>query len=73
MKRKQIVMAVLTGAAVLSGCGQQETEIKETETSQTQSAEPFVPEIVGTYEAEDAQLKGNVSIGSSREGYSGSG
>ncbi len=73
MKRKQIIMAALAGAVILGGCGQQETDTNVSESSETQSAEPFVPEVIGTYEAEDAQLKGNVSIGNSREGYSGSG
>ena len=66
-------MAVLAGTMILGGCGQQETDTNVSESSEIQSAEPFVPEVIGTYEAEDAQLKGNVSIGNSREGYSGRG
>lgn len=67
---------MLTGAAVLSnlnGCGQQSSAEPDTLETETQSKEVYVPEIVGTYEAEDATFKGNVKKESSRDGYSGSG
>jgi mannan endo-1,4-beta-mannosidase len=75
MKRKKTTMAVLAGiifVSSLSSCGTQQGDT-ETAEEETQEKEPFVPEVVGTYEAEDAAFQGDVSAASSRAGYSGSG
>jgi mannan endo-1,4-beta-mannosidase len=75
MKRKKTTMAVLAGiifVSSLSSCGTQQGDTGTAE-EETQEKEPFVPEVVGTYEAEDAAFQGDVSAASSRTGYSGSG
>jgi mannan endo-1,4-beta-mannosidase len=75
MKKKKTTMAVLAGiifVSSLSSCGTQQGGT-ETAEEETQEKEPFVPEVVGTYEAEDAAFQGDVSVASSRAGYSGSG
>lgn len=67
---------MLTGAAVLcnlNGCGQQSSAEPDVPETETQTKEAYVPEIVGTYEAEDATFQGNVKKESSRDGYSGNG
>lgn len=57
-----LLTGCLLGTMLLAGCGSQEKEPEE-----------FVPEIVGTYEAEDAALSGNVTVGDSISGFSGAG
>lgn len=59
------ILATVLAATSLTGCGADETI--ETE------AQAFVPEIVGTYEAEDASFTGNVHAASAKSGYSGTG
>lgn len=64
MSKKRIVLlagCVLT-CAMLGGCGEKK-----------KAAEEDMPVVVGTYEAEDAVFNGNVSAGSSIEGFSGTG
>lgn len=76
MSRKKAMMAMLIGAAVLcnlNGCGQQSSAEPDVPETETQTKEAYVPEIVGTYEAEDATFQGNVKKESSRDGYSGNG
>lgn len=46
----------------MTGCGQN-----------SKNSEPFIPEVIGTYEAEDADFTGNVSLGRGRTGYTGQG
>jgi mannan endo-1,4-beta-mannosidase len=77
MKGKRVMMAVLAVTAIMGNvcsCGTQRagtgTATVETE---SQTKETFVPEVVGTYEAEDAACSGNVKKADSRKGYSGSG
>jgi mannan endo-1,4-beta-mannosidase len=75
MKKKKTTMAVLAGiifVSSLSSCGTQQGDTGTAE-EETQEKEPFVPEVIGTYEAEDAVFQGGVSAASSRTGYSGSG
>ncbi|MBQ9919620.1 MAG: hypothetical protein IJO49_02230 [Clostridia bacterium] len=68
MKKKWICAALLLGAAVLAGCGgktgnQGKESPMPTETSApTPTPTPFVPEVLGTFEAEEAALAGNVKI-----------
>ncbi len=68
MKKKWIFAALLLGAAVLAGCGgktgnQGKESPMPTETSApTPTPTPFVPEVLGTFEAEEAALAGNVKI-----------
>lgn len=68
MKRNRRIaslgLAVILGAS-MTGCGQ--------ESGSRTPKEEFVPEIIGTYEAEDAVLNGNVKAASGKQGYSGSG
>lgn len=45
-----------------AGCGEKETVEKE-----------FVPEVIGVYQAEDAEKNGNVQMASTVKGYSGNG
>lgn len=69
MKRWRVAAGVLAAATVgLTACaGSTETSDSGTE------KEAFVPEVVGTYEAEDAEFSGNVHAESEVSGYSGSG
>jgi mannan endo-1,4-beta-mannosidase len=74
MKKKKTMLAVLAGTLVLGGCGQQAAGTGDAgDATEAQTKEAFVPEVVGTYEAEDAAFQGNVSTADSRSGYSGSG
>lgn len=77
MKRKKIMIAMLTGMALatsVSGCGTQGTDTRSGEDeTDIQKKEAFVPELIGLYEAEEATFLGNVSAGDTRSGYSGSG
>ena len=68
MKKKWICTALL-GLLLLAGCssatGNQEESKMPTETpvpTETPTPTPFVPEILGVYEAEEATLAGNVTV-----------
>ena len=68
MKKKWIYTALL-GLLLLAGCsnttGNPEENKIPTETpvpTETPTPTPFVPEVLGTYEAEDALLAGNVKV-----------
>ncbi len=68
MKKKWICTALL-GLLLLAGCssatGNQEESKMPTETpvpTETPTPTPFVPEILGVFEAEDAKLTGNVKV-----------
>ncbi len=75
-------LAVAT-ATLLPACGGKKVDNEgasagknvavEEESSVAEVKSEFVPEIVGTYEAEDGTFQGNVKSGSSRSGYSGTG
>lgn len=73
MRRSFIaVLAVTVLAGSLSGCGSNNAQETATEPD-TQPVDNFIPEVVGVYEAEDADLKGNAKSASNSEGYSGTG
>lgn len=68
MKKKWICMALL-GVVLLAGCSSttenQEENKMPTETpvpTETPTPTPFVPEVVGVFEAENATLTGNVKV-----------
>lgn len=63
------VFAALAAFGSLMGCGEQTAETDRTESADRE----YVPEIVATYEAEQAETSGNVHTESDREGYSGEG
>ena len=65
MTRTAICLLAGSMAGGLTGCG--------AGAAGTDAKEPFTPQIVGTYEAEDARFIGNVHAASSRSGYSGTG
>ena len=60
---------------MLAGCSEsQKTDsTSKTESGEEQTEVVFEPEVVGVYEAEDANYSGNVRAESTRSGYSGSG
>lgn len=69
MKRWRGAAGILAAATVgLTACAGN-AGATDTETEK----ETFVPEVVGTYEAEDAEFSGNVHAESEVSGYSGSG
>lgn len=56
----------------LEGGADASKEPQGTEVSE-EPTEPFVPEIVGVYEAEDGKCIGGTKVGNSQEGFSGTG
>ena len=68
MKRRWLLTALLLGAVALAGCGNKtehpgEATPAPTETeAPTQTPTPFVPEVLGVFEAEEATLAGNVKV-----------
>ncbi|MBR1567857.1 MAG: beta-mannosidase [Lachnospiraceae bacterium] len=65
----KFILASLGVTGMLTGC------VGNTGSADSgkQSKETYVPEIVGTYEAEDASFSGNVTSSGERGGYSGNG
>lgn len=70
MRKKWICTALLLGMTALMGCGnttenQGDNETMQTETpvaTETPTPTPFVPEVLGVFEAEEASLAGNVKV-----------
>lgn len=69
MKKKWIYAALLVGMMALTGCnnttGNQEDDTPmptEVPATATPTPTPFVPEVLGVFQAEDAKLAGNVKV-----------
>lgn len=69
MKKKWLCTALLLGAVALAGCnnttgtkGDDRNMLKETPDTPTPTPTPFIPEILGVFEAEHAKLSGNVTV-----------
>lgn len=66
-------MTVVMAACSLAGCAKEQGMAGQTVTEQNDTEETFVPVTVGTYEAEEARMTGNVHEENSTSGYSGTG
>lgn len=68
MKKRWICTAVLLGVLALAGCGNttenqgDETPMPTETLAPTATPTPFVPEVLGVFQAEDATLTGNVKV-----------
>ena len=69
MKKKWICTALLLGVMALAGCnnttgnqGDDASMLTETPATPTATPTPFVPEVIGVFQAEAAKLTGNVKV-----------
>ena len=62
MRKKWICTALLAGLMALAGCGNTTGKQGEEASMPAATQTPFVPEVLGTYQAEEAALAGNVKV-----------
>lgn len=72
-KKEAIGFAVVLMACSLAGCGAAADTQEQDMGNQVVEKEEFLPATIGTYEAEEAELFGNVHAESRSSGYSGEG